>query len=228
MPAYNLLDLATVIRSFGRGAVFRAPKWDFASPLALTHLLDTEGDINVNVNSEVAGLTTPETTGPAWHEADYTGEAPVVEIPGYMTDPTTIALCSPSGTMSAGRSRRSAPLEHTLVLFPESVYLRDPDVNRIVEAGIVTYTNAGGWELDGEPLDAARLAALQAAAIWLWRGMFDRPPRRLLGGAGDARRNIETLSFRTMHHPLAPEGHHLYTIGNPADAGIDPEIGIVS
>jgi hypothetical protein len=111
----NLLDLADVVRSFGRGVVFQSPVWDpAAGPLALTHLGDTEGDIVINTNPEVAGLTTPELTGPAFHEGDYVGENPVVEIPLYLTDPAMWAICSPSGSAHAGRSRRGTVAERTL------------------------------------------------------------------------------------------------------------------
>src|SRR5688572_5312432 len=110
MPAYNLLALPDVVRSWGRGVVHYAPRWSPGDgPLALTHLGDTEGDIVINTNPETAGLTTPELTGPAVHEFDYTGENPVVEIPLYLTDPALLAVCTPSGASSAGRSRRSRP-----------------------------------------------------------------------------------------------------------------------
>jgi hypothetical protein len=224
---YNLLDLAAVIRSFGRGVAFRAPVWDGASALNLTQLGDTEGDITIATNAEMATLTTPELTGPAAHETDYTGENPTIEMPLYLTDPATIALVSPSGTASAGRSRRSAPAEHTIAVLPEALFLKPPDVNGIVLPGTLSYTTANGWQFDGAALSAAKTTLL-GASFWLWRAVFSRPPRRFLGGAGDARKNIETVTIQSMHHPDMPEGHHLYTIGNPATHGIDLEAGVAS
>jgi hypothetical protein len=219
---YDLLDLTTINRSYGRGVVFHAPRWDPTEPLALTHLGDTEGDIAVNTNPEIATLTLPELTGPAGHEGDYTGENPVVEIPLFLAEPALYAIISPSGSAHAGRSARGAVAERTLVIFPEQLFT-------VVDgAGIIsrhTLAFAGGvWTLNGQPLDAAR-EALLGLSIWLWRGFFNRTPRRFLGGAGDARKQIETASFQGLHHPDMPEGHHLYTTGDPADAGINLEGG---
>ena len=215
----NLLDLADVVRSFGRGVVFQSPVWDPATgPLALTHLGDTEGDIMVNTNPEVAGLTTPELTGPAFHEGDYVGENPVVEIPLYLTDPALWAICSPSGSAHAGRSRRGSVAERTLVIFPEQLFLVT-DPQGIVARETLVFTGTG-WTLGGDALTAAQLALLDSS-FWLWRGFFNRPPRRFLGGAGDARKNIETVSFQAMQHPDMPEGPGLYTTGDPADSSIN-------
>jgi len=225
----QLLDLTTVIRSFGRGVVFRAPVWDFASDMVadLVNPFDTEGNLQITFNAELAKLTLPELTGPAAHEVDYTGEDPVITVPGYFTDPTYAAMFSPSGTLGAGRSRRSAPLTHTIVLMPEGVLLRDPDVDRVVTQGVLSYSG-GQFLLDGLALDTARQDLMAAGAVWFWKCVCQRPPRALLGGAGDARKNISELTIQTMHHPDAPEGHHLYTIGDPTDSGIDPTTGILS
>ena len=219
-----LLDLAAVVRSWGRGVVFRAPLWtpETGSPIALTHLGDTEGDISIATNPELAALTTPELTGPAPHEMDYTGEAPTIELPLYLTSPELIALVSPTGLASGGRSRRSAPAEHTLVIFPEQMFLK-ADGDGVVQDYAVTYT-AGVWKLNNVAFTAAQNALL-GASFWAWRVVFPTPPRRFLGGAGDARKNIETITASLLHHPTMIEGHHLYTIGDPFVVGIDIEGG---
>ncbi len=227
----QLLDLTTVLRSLGRGVVLRAPEWDFQSNLmaALAHLADTEGDITINTNGELAKLTTPELTGPAAIELDYTGEDPVITAPFYLTDPATEAIISPSGTRSAGRERRSAPATHTLVIIPEGVFLRDPDVDGIVEAGVLSYnTAAQEFRLDNVALDARRQQLLESGTFWGWKCVFNRPPRVFFGGAGDARKQIHEVTIQLMHHPDAPNGHHLYTIGDLTDFGIDPNVGILS
>jgi hypothetical protein len=223
-----LLDLAAVVRSFGRGVILRAPAWDFASDLtaALAHLADTEGNIVINTNAELAKLTLPELSGPAAIEVDYTGEDPVITVPMYLTDPEAEAIITPSGTRSAGRSRRSSPAEHTIVIIPEGVFLRDPDPDGIVEAGVLTYSGAA-WLLDGSPIGAAR-EVLLSSSFWLWRAVFNRPPRTFFGGSGDARKQIHEVTIQSMQSPLAPEGHRLYTIGDPALSGIDPTVGIES
>jgi len=221
MPSYNLLNLSDVLHSWGRGVVLYAPRWSPGDgPLALSHLADTEGDIVINTNPETAGLTTPELTGPAVHEVDYTGENPVIEIPMYLTDPALLSVITPSGSNSAGRSRRSRPIEYTLVIFPEELFLPDqvgaaaPVQNTLALAG-------GVWTLGGVALDARRLELLDAT-FWAWRGVFNRPPRTFHGGAGDTKKNIETASFQVMHSGVMPEGHKLYTTGDPMVVSPDP------
>ena len=219
----DLLNLADVVRTIGRGVVFRAPRWNpgIGEELVLTHLGDTEGDISIATNAEVAGLTTPELSGGAMHEADFVGENPTIEAPIFLADPTLLALVSPSGVASGGRSRRSAPEEHTLVIFPEQLFLET--VAGIVHRRTVAFSG-GAWTFNGAALSAARQTLLDMS-FWAWRGFFNRPPQRFLGGAGDAKKQIETVSFQVMHHPDMPEGHHLYTIGDPVAADIDLEGG---
>lgn len=219
----NLLNLANVVRSIGRGVVFRADPWSPGTPLVLEHLGDTEGDIVINTNAEMAALTTPELTGPAPHEMDYTGEAPVIEIPLFLASPALLARVSPTGLAGAGRSRRSAPAEHTLVIFPEGLFL-ETDVNGEPQSVELEHAGSGVWTIDGNAPTAAQQALLDMT-FWGWRAVFTRPPQRFLGGAGDARKNIETVTATLMHHPDMPSGHHLYTIGDPNDVGIDIEGG---
>lgn len=222
---YNLLDLADVVRSWGRGVVFYAPRWDpgLGDAFNMTHLGDTEGDISIATNAALASLTVPELTGPAAHEVDFTGENPVIEFPLYLTDPALLAVVSPSGSAHGGRSRRYAPIERTIVIMPEALFLVQDPITGFIDRKTLARA-AGAWTLDGDPLDAARTTLL-GTSFWLWRSTFNRPNRRFLGGAGDARKNIETVTVQSMHHPDMPEGHHLYTTGDPAEAGIDLEGG---
>ena len=223
MPAYNLMDLSTVIRSLGRGVVFRAPVWTPGDgPLTLTHLGDTEGDITINTNAQMDALTTPELTGPAAHEMDYSGEGPVIEIPLFLADPDLEEIISPFGLASAGLSRRSQVSEHTLAIFPEGLFVTQGA--GVVPSAATLDVSGGVWTLGGEPLSAARQAML-GNTFWAWRGAFTRPSKTFHGGAGDARKNIETVTFTVMQHPDMPEGHKLYTIGNPYTASINIEGG---
>jgi len=223
MSSFTLLDLSTIVRSWGRGVIFRAARWSPGDgPLVMTHLGDTEGDLKISTNAEMASLTLPELTGPAAHEVDYTGEAPSIEIPMFLTDPAHRALVSPTGSANAGRSRRSAPAEHTLAIFPEDIFLK-PDGDGIVQAYALSLT-AGIWYINAVAATAAQLALLDQT-FWAWRVMFTRPPITFYGGAGDARKQIETVTAMLAHHPDMPEGHHLYTIGDPMDSSIDIETG---
>jgi hypothetical protein len=219
MTNFLLADVSNVVASYGRGVVFYAPKWDGLTPLSMSQLGVTEGDIVVTPNAATAGLTIPELTGPAKHDMDYLGEAPTVEIPLYLADPALIAIVSPSGSAHAGRSRRGPVAEYTLLVLPEALFL-DADGQGIVTDYTVAFDAAGAWTFNGIALDAERQAMLDVA-FWMWRAVFNRPTRRFRGGAGDDKKNIETVSVESMHHPALPEGHHIYTTGDPFDSGID-------
>lgn len=223
MPNYNLLDLATILRSYGRGVVLYAPRWDRDGVLALTHLGDTEGDIAFNPNGEVANLTLPELTGPAAHEADYTGENPTLEIPLFLADPALMAVVSPAGSGSAGTSRRRAVVEYTLVVMPEALFMVNNPTTGVPERKQLAFAG-GAWTLNGVALTDEQLELLETS-LWLWRGYFNRPTRSFKGGAGDAKKNIETVSFQVLHAGYMPEGNMLYTSGDPANAEIDLEGG---
>lgn len=219
MTTLALASVANLIASYGRGVVFRSDKWvPNDGPLSLTQLGVTEGDIAVNPNAATAKLTFPELTGPAAHEMDYLGEDPTIEIPLYLADPTLIAVVSPSGSAHAGRSRRGPVAEHTLVVIPEGIFLEATD--GIVGDFDVAFDDAGVWTFNGVALNTERQRLLDAS-FWLWRCVFNRPPRRFRGGAGDDRKNIETVSVVAMHHPDLPEGHHIYTTGDPFAQSID-------
>lgn len=220
MSDLNLADVSNVLASYGRGVVFYARKWVPADgPLVMSQLGVTEGDITITPNSATAGLTIPELTGPAVHEMDYLGENPMVEIPLYLVDPALMAVVSPSGSAHAGRSRRGPVKEYTLAIFPEALFLVDDEAG-IVADHTVAFDISGVWTFDGQALDSDRQALLDVS-LWLWRSVFNRPSRSFKGGAGDAKKNIEKVSTQTMHHPSLPEGHHIYTTGDPFLSDID-------
>lgn len=218
---YSLLNLESVLRAKGRGVVFYAvdalgepEAWDGTTELLLDHLGDTEGDITVTANSTVANLTLPEIAGDAVFEAVATGEAPTLEFPLFLADPDLLPVVSPRNTASAGHIRVCDVAERTLVVFPEKLF-SDADCSY----DDLSYTLAGGWKVGGVALTAAQLTYLEMA-VWFWRGYFDKPDNRFLGGHGDDGKNLETVTFHAMMHPTMPDGHRLYTIGDPATAGI--------
>lgn len=221
MPSYEVLDVADQLRSFGRGVVFYADKWDRVTPLALAHLGDTEGDIVINTNGETATLTLPELTGPAAHETDFLGENPTIEVPLYLADPALSAIVSPQGTVSGGRSRRGRVKEYTFVIFPEALFVGDDPVTNLPVRRVLNF-GAGVWTIDGDPLTADEQALLDNA-FWLWRGSFSRPSRRFRGGAGDEKKNIETVTIQGMYHADMPDGARLYHIGDPAEIDVNLE-----
>lgn len=227
---YSLLDLQTLLRKYGRGVVFYAHdgvgevgnpvRWDGASPLNLTHLGDTEGDINLVANGTVANLTLPEISGDAIYEATYTGENPQAQIPLFLADPDLLPIVSPINQAGAGHVRVRDVSERTLVMFPEALFR---DAGDPPAYGTLAFSG-GVWTLDGSPLTDAQ-ETLLALSVWLWRGYFERPDRMFLGGHGDDGKNIVTVNFNVMMHPSLPDGQRLYTVGDPAGVSVDIESG---
>lgn len=228
MPSVTLLDLQTVLRKIGRGVVCYAvdgsgdpTRWDTSSELLLAHLGDTEGDIVFNPNDDVATLTLPEISGGATYEATAVGENPEITIPLFMADPDLLPIVSPTNSAGGGFTRVRDVAERTLVIFPEELF-RDESTD---PATYETLAHAGGsWTLGGEALTAAQ-QVIMGNAVWLWRVYFTRPTRSFLGGHGDDGKNIVECTARAMMHPDMPEGHRLYTQGDPDDYSIDIDGG---
>jgi hypothetical protein len=231
----TLLNLQTLLRKIGRGVILYAHdgtvlanttlknpiRWDpNGVALQLQHLGDTEGEIIGQPNFTVANLTLPEISGGAVYEATATGENPVVDMPLFMADPNLLHLVTPTGSPHAGLERVQDVSERTLVVMPERLFKRP----NLPGYGTLQYATGGVWTLDGLPLTAAQTTLL-AHSIWFWRGYFNRAPRRFRGGHGDDAKNIEVCQFTSMMHPDMPDGHHLYTQGNPFLYGIEIEPG---
>lgn len=228
MPNLVPLNLGDVLRSLGRGIIFYAPGnvnfrgWVPGSgPMVLTHLGDTEGDITIATNAEVVSMTLPEVTGPGRHNAIFTGENPSVSFPLFLADPALQDVITPTGSRHGGNSFRRQAKEYTLAIFPEALFLEEQD-DGTFERKTLGYTVGGGWTLGGMALTAEQVALLDTS-VWLWRGFFEKPPRRFIGAPEG--KNIETVTFAVLHQSAMPEGHQLYTVGDPADVEIDIEGG---
>jgi len=223
---YQLNDPDTILKSYGRGVIFYAVDedgdptvWDGTSELNLEPLGLTEGDLNFSPNGNVATLTLPEITGDAIHEAKDLGEAPVLEFPMFLADPDLLPIISPRGSAHAGYSRVCDVAERTIVVFPEELFKVSDDPCLY---GDLAYTLAEGWTLNGTVLTSAQETLLELT-YWLWRGYFQRPDTGFRGGHGDDGKALYTASFMVMDNPSLPNGHRLYTRGDPATYGISIE-----
>lgn len=217
----RLRNLETILRKIGRGVVAYAVddagdaiRWDGVAPLSLAHLTDTEGDMRLRPNGSTAKLTLPEIAGEAAFEVTHLGESPTLELPLFMADPDLLSVVSPIGSASAGHIRVREVSEVTAVIFPEALFRTPAGTYGELE---MTPT---GWTLDGAPLGPAHQTLL-GCSVWFWRAYFERPERGFRGGHGNDAKNIETVTLEAMMHPNMPDGHRLYTTGDPAAAGIN-------
>lgn len=214
MASYSLLDLTAQTRAIGRGAVFYGTGAFAGSgnDLTLTHLGDTEGEIGIESNEGYSDLQYPELTGEAIHERYIEGESPVVTIPLYVADASLRAIVSPTGSASGGYWRRRAVTEYTLAIFPEELFIED---NAQVA---VAYTTAGGWTVGGDAATAAQEALIDLS-IWFWRGHFG--PAKPIYRHEDGGKVVQEVMFQSMFNGDMPDGHRLYTIGDPSDSSIE-------
>lgn len=213
---YTPLDLTLQRYAIGRGIVFYADKWDGTTPLELTNLGVTEGEITVELNEEYSTLTLMEQTGPAQHKAYVSGENPVVTLPLFYADPNLRSIVSPTGNASGGYQRRRPVTERTLVIFPEEL-LYDPNTDTYQPLSF-----DGTWTVGGNPLNSEQTALL-GLSMWFWRGYFTKagPVFRHEDGG----KALQSITFQAMTSDLPldvlPDGERLYTLGDPQDKGID-------
>ena len=219
----QLGDLDTTVFSIGKGAVFYADAWDFNSNIytSLQPLGFTEGQVSVEMNETFNELTLPEYTGDAPHKRFVQGEAPVATIPLYLADPELRAVISPTGSASGGFRRQLPVKEYTLVVLPEELFL-DPVTN--FQEDLVLAATGTGWTLGGSPLSTEKERLLNQS-VWLWRGSFTKTPMRYQHEEGG--KVVDEATFSVMYQVAAPNGHRLYTIGDPYDADIDVTTGVM-
>ena len=218
MPTFSLVALRDQLRAIGRGSVFYGDQWDGTGAIELTHLGDTEGEISMERNDEYSDMRLPELTGPAVHDRFYSGEDPQVTIPLYLADPSLRAIISPTGSASAGYERRRRVKEYTLWIVPEE-FLFDAALNAGDGGyGTVTIAPTGIWQVGGVAL-TARAQELLGLGVWLWRGHFQMP--NFAFRHEDAGKAVDPVTFQVMQDLSKPDGHQLYTLGDPFEVGID-------
>ena len=194
----NFPNLESALRAIGKGYVFVGST---SAAGGLKPLGATEGEIKVAFNQEFVDLKFPEYTGPAVHERMLSGENITVTIPLILGDPALYTQVTPTGKSSGGNSSHQAVKTTSLVIFPESE-IRD-GISYTAPSG----TAAGGWT-----------PSAPRNAVWVWKGHFNRPGVNYK--QADGGKVISEVTFQALYDASRPEGHKLYTIGDPAAQGI--------
>ena len=223
MATFTLTDYATTRLALGRASLWVAGSsiatagyWDGAAEITLTHIGITMGEIGPPEESPTNNLTLEELTGEAVLEASAVNPNAVIEFDAIVSSQAQAELFSPTGSGSAGYRRPPPVKEHTLVLFPESLLIEgDPP------AEVSLAYSGGAWTVGGDAATTEQLALIDLS-IWFWRGYFMRtPPVFRYENGGRAER---TVRFQVMQDLTKPNGEQLWTLGDPADAGIDIEV----
>jgi hypothetical protein len=197
----EIRGLQDALRAVGKGRVFAGDPFTAGG---MKEIGRAEGEITAEHNAEYNDYTAPEHTGPAVHRRRLQGENVVVTIPLIMGDPDYWEELSPTGNSHSGYTRPQNVVETSLLILPEAELGYDQDAEVPEE---LSYDGT-----DWEP-------AAPVHALWLWRGHFEQPNSTFRDEDGG--KVIETVTFQTLFDLERPEGHMIYTRGNPADYGID-------
>lgn len=222
MATYTLTDYATTRLALGRASLWvagsslaTATYWDESAELTLTHLGITMGEIGPPEETPTNNLTLPELTGAAAHEAYAENPDAVIEFEAIVSSQAQLNVFSPTGSGSAGYRRPPLVTEHTLVLFPEALLIEGNP-----PAEVALAYSGGAWTVGGDAASAEQLALIDLS-LWFWRGYFHRAPLRYR--YEDGGRAETTVRFNVMQDLTKPNGEQLWTVGDPADKGIDIE-----
>jgi len=171
----------------------------------------SEGEIEVNIPEELNRLTAPELTGGITHQATVTlGEVTIV-VPLIMGDPALWAKVSAYGSGAGGGHSIPQNVVTTSVAFvPLS------ELGGGLSYDGTTWTRAAGNGVaaaTGEPAEPRN-------AIWLWRAVPSNPGFR--SRYEDGGKVIQPVTFTAMWAQAEgiPEGHKVYTRGNPVAHGV--------
>jgi hypothetical protein len=199
--AAEIRGLQDALRAIGKGRVFAGDPFTAGG---LKEIGRAEGEITAEHNAEYNDYTAPEHMGPGIIRRRLQGENVVVNIPLIMGDPAYWSELSPTGNSHSGYSRPQTVVETSLVILPESELGYDENAETPEE-----------WSYDGTDWTPAA----PEHALWIWRGHFEAPNSTFRDEDGG--KVIETVTFQSMVDLDRPEGHKLYTRGDPTEYGID-------
>lgn len=196
--AAELRGLSDALRALGAAKVFAGDPFTVGG---LKEVAKTDGEISVEHNTEYNDFTATEHFGPGVIERKVQGENPTVSLPLILGDPLYWAELAPTGESHAGHSTPQAVQTTSLVIVP------------------LTELNANGtFSYDPAAATPTWDPAAPEHAIWFWRGHFERVSTTFR--QEDGGKVVETVTFQAMVDIARPEGHMLYTRGDPVAQGI--------
>lgn len=234
MATMSISIALTAYKDIGRGLVFYSTesavstvpkKWVQADELFLRRLCETHGVIEQTPNTAMQNLTAPELTGEAPLKSYAQGEAPVLTVPMFNGNPDLRKVCSETYNASAGYPHQIPVRQHTVVIMPQQLFFNaaaDP-----AKYDLVLDPNGGAWTMTaplGSPValttEQTRLLGL---SVWIWKAHWRKAAIQF--AHDDGGRAVGSSDLVMMIDEDMPEGHQLYTVGDPYDAGIDIEGG---
>jgi hypothetical protein len=207
-------NLTAALQAIGNAHVYVG---SFFAANLVTQLGQKEGQIQVQHDMVFNQLTAPEITGPMVHDETLDGENLVLTVPLVVpADGSLWADTSPTGASGGGYSFPQVPTDTSAVIIPD----------KEVGGGLRYDSVTPEWvRLAGNGVAAANgTDATPKNALWLWRvrisrgaAVFDRANggKMIVPVTIQAKYQAESTSGNAM-----PEGHHLYTWGDPVAAGV--------
>ncbi len=238
MTLTTMMNLATAIRSVSRPVIMwhvtgSSPNtvpalWqpDVGLPLNLEHAGDTEGALTVSFETERSNLLVPELFGNVPLKSFITSETPsITGVNVWVADPDIAMKWSPTGVPHGGRSRRAEDPGRTMRIYPEDLFIAADGQTQV---GLVYEGNEfmqqpladDGVTAEGAPVEIpADKEHLIGNIITLWRVGVDRADK--VYQHEDGSRSLAAVGIIPMIHPNMPNGHHVFTMGNPFDYDIE-------
>lgn len=184
---------------------------------SMTALGQKEGQIQVQNDQVYNQLTAPEITGPMVHDETLDGENLVITVPLIVpADGSLWEDTSPTGNAGGGYSFPQVPTDTMVAIIP------DKEVGGGLKYDAVTPE----WvRLAGNGVAAANGAdATPKNALWIWRARISRGAANFDRANGGKMIVPVTIQAKYCQESTAgndlPEGHHLYTWGDPVAAGV--------
>lgn len=176
-----------------------------------------EGRVEVANDQVWNQLTAPEITGPMVHDETLDGENLVVTIPLVVpADGGFWADTSPTATAGGGFSFPQVPTDTMVAIIPDNE----------VGGGLRYDSVTPEWvRLAGNGIAAANgAAAAPKNALWIWRARVSRGAPAFDRANGGKMIVPVTIQAKYRQESTVgndmPEGHHLYSWGDPAAIGV--------
>lgn len=204
MPGLTPFSLSVAIAAIGVAEVY------IGDPItAINGMLSlggVEGTIEVSPGYNTNPLTAPELTGDVAHQMSTTLGNVTVKIPLIIADMSVIPKISPTGTTGGGFSIPQKAAETSVLIIPR---------NQVGGSLVNTTGLTAGWaRTAGNGVGASSGApAAPTNAIWFWRATptYASLPFQYANGG----KIIIEVTFTAMFDGTKPEGHKVFTIGDP-------------
>lgn len=181
------LTLTSALKSVG---VAQVNVGDPFTNNGLVALGATEGEITASLPFTTNDLTAPEFTGEIVHSRKVASGSPTINVPLILGDTALWPKIMPTGIRGAGWSTMQSPTTTSVVVVPYD------------EMGSSWGYNGTTWS-----------PAAPVNALWFWKA--SPVPGDLAYRFGEGGKVVMPVVFTAMFYAANPEGHKVYTIGDP-------------